>query len=182
MIGSCTNSSCVDLMTVAKMLKGKHLPAGVSLGIAPGSRQVLNTIAKNGALSDLISFGARILESACGFCIGNSLSPRTDSVSVRTSNRNFRGRSGTPNANVYLTSPVVAAAAALTGKLMDPRDLSMPFPKIDMPDHFEIDDSMIILPLEPEARARVTISRGPNIGEPPVNEPMPSDIKGIINI
>jgi len=114
LIGSCTNSSYVDLMTVAQMVKGKHLPAGVSLGIAPGSRQVLNTIAKNGALSDLISFGARILESACGFCIGNSLSPRTDSVSVRTSNRNFRGRSGTPSANVYLTSPVVAAAAALT--------------------------------------------------------------------
>jgi len=182
LIGSCTNSSYVDLMTVAQMVKGKHLPAGVSLGIAPGSRQVLNTIAKNGALSDLISFGARILESACGFCIGNSLSPRTDSVSVRTSNRNFRGRSGTPSANVYLTSPVVAAAAALTGKLMDPRELNMAFPKIEMLDHFEIDDSMIIPPLEPEARARIKISRGPNIGEPPVNEPMPSDIIGQVTI
>jgi len=182
MIGSCTNSSYVDLMTVARMVKGKHLPAGVSLGIAPGSRQVLNTIAKNGALSDLISFGARILESACGFCIGNSLSPRTDSVSVRTSNRNFKGRSGTPNANVYLTSPVVAAVAALTGKLMDPRDLNTAFPKIKMPDHFEIDDSMIIPPLEPEARARIKISRGPNIGEPPVNGPLPSDIKGLVTI
>jgi len=182
MIGSCTNSSYVDLMTVARMVKGKHLPAGVSLGIAPGSRQVLNTISKNGALSDLISFGARILESACGFCIGNSLSPRTDSVSVRTSNRNFKGRSGTPNANVYLTSPVVAAAAALTGKLMDPRDLNAAFPKIKMPDHFEIDDSMIIPPLEPEARARIKISRGPNIGEPPVNGPLPSDIKGLVTI
>jgi aconitate hydratase len=182
MIGSCTNSSYVDLMTVARMVRGKHLPAGVSLGIAPGSRQVLNTIAKNGALSDLISFGARILESACGFCIGNSLSPRTDSVSVRTSNRNFKGRSGTPNANVYLTSPVVAAVAALTGKLMDPRDLNAAFPKIKMPDHFEIDDSMIIPPLEPEARARIKISRGPNIGEPPVNGPMPSDIKGTVTI
>jgi len=182
MIGSCTNSSYVDLMTVARMVKGKHLPAGVSLGIAPGSRQVLNTIAKNGALSDLISFGARILESACGFCIGNSLSPRTDSVSVRTSNRNFRGRSGTPNANVYLTSPVVAAVAALTGKLMDPRDLNATFPKIKMPDHFEIDDSMIIPPLEPEARARIKISRGPNIGEPPVNGPLPNDIKGLVTI
>ncbi|MCX6668551.1 MAG: aconitate hydratase [Methanothrix sp.] len=182
MIGSCTNSSYVDLMTVARVVNGKHLPAGVSLGIAPGSRQVLNTIAKNGALSDLISFGARILESACGFCIGNSLSPRTDSVSVRTSNRNFKGRSGTPNANVYLTSPVVAAVAALTGKLMDPRDLNAAFPKIKMPDHFEIDDSMIIPPLEPEARARIKISRGPNIGEPPVNGPLPTDIKGLVTI
>ena len=182
MIGSCTNSSYVDLMTVAEMTKGKRLPAGVSLGIAPGSRQVLNTIARNGALSDLISFGARILESACGFCIGNSLSPRTDSVSVRTSNRNFKGRSGTPDANVYLTSPVVAAAAALTGKLSDPRNLGISFPKINMPDRFEIDDSMIIAPLAPGARTKIKISRGPNIGEPPVNGPMPEEILGKITI
>jgi len=182
MIGSCTNSSYVDLMTVAEMTKGKRLPAGVSLGIAPGSRQVLNTLARNGALSDLISFGARILESACGFCIGNSLSPRTDSVSVRTSNRNFKGRSGTPDANVYLTSPVVAAAAALTGKLSDPRTLGIAFPKINMPDRFEIDDSMILPPLAPGARAKIKISRGPNIGEPPVNGPMPEEIKGKITI
>jgi len=182
MIGSCTNSSYVDLMTVAEMTKGKRLPAGVSLGIAPGSRQVLNTIARNGALSDLISFGARILESACGFCIGNSLSPRTDSVSVRTSNRNFKGRSGTPDANVYLTSPVVAAAAALTGKLSDPRTLGIAFPKINMPDRFEIDDSMIIHPLAPKDRAEIKISRGPNIGEPPVNGPMPEEILGKITI
>ena len=182
MIGSCTNSSYVDLMTVAEMTKGRRLPAGVSLGIAPGSRQVLNTLARNGALSDLISFGARILESACGFCIGNSLSPRTDSVSVRTSNRNFKGRSGTPDANVYLTSPVVAAAAALTGKLSDPRTLGIAFPKINMPDRFEIDDSMILPPLAPGARAKIKISRGPNIGEPPVNGPMPEEIKGKITI
>ena len=182
MIGSCTNSSYVDLMTVAEMTKGKRLPAGVSLGIAPGSRQVLNTIARNGALSDLISFGARILESACGFCIGNSLSPRSDSVSVRTSNRNFKGRSGTPDAKVYLTSPVVAAAAALTGKLSDPRTLGIAFPKINMPDRFEIDDSMIIAPLAPGARTKIKISRGPNIGEPPVNGPMPEEILGKITI
>lgn len=182
MIGSCTNSSFVDLMTVAEMVRGRHLPGGVSLGIAPGSRQVLNTIARNGALSDLISFGARILESACGFCIGNSLSPETDSVSVRTSNRNFNGRSGTPSANVYLTSPVVAAAAALTGRLTDPRDLKMSFPRIEMPEHFEIDDSMIILPLPRELRSGVEIQRGPNIGEPPVNGPMPEEIRGIVTI
>lgn len=182
MIGSCTNSSFVDLMTVAEMVRGRHLPGGVSLGIAPGSRQVLNTIARNGALSDLISFGARILESACGFCIGNSLSPKTDSVSVRTSNRNFKGRSGTSGANVYLTSPVVAAAAALTGRLTDPGNLKIAFPRIEMPEHFEIDDSMIIPPLPQELRARVAIQRGPNIGEPPVNGPMPEELKGVVTI
>jgi aconitate hydratase len=182
MIGSCTNSSYVDLMTVASMVKGRSLPAGVSLGIAPGSRQVLNTIARNGALSDLIAFGARILESACGFCIGNSMSPRTDSVSVRTSNRNFKGRSGTPNANVYLTSPVVAAAAALTGRLTDPRRLEMSYPMIEMPDRFEIDDGMIIRPLPPKLRSDVRICRGPNIGEPPQNAPMPEDIRGTVTI
>lgn len=182
MIGSCTNSSYVDLMTVAAIVKGQRLPEGVSLGIAPGSRQVLNTIAKNGALSDLISFGARILESACGFCIGNSLSPRTDSVSVRTSNRNFKGRSGTPNANVYLTSPVAAAGAALTGILTDPRSLKISYPRIEMPEHFEIDDSMIVPPLPESARSGATIRRGPNIGEPPFNTPMPENIQGVATI
>jgi len=182
MIGSCTNSSYVDLMTVAAMLKGRHLPAGVSLGIAPGSRQVLSMITRNGALGDLISFGARILESSCGFCIGNSMSPCTDSVSVRTSNRNFKGRSGTPSANVYLTSPLVAAASAITGRLTDPRELKMDYPKIDMPEHFEIDDSMIIPPLPKADRAKTKICRGPNIGEPPVNGPMPEDISGQVTI
>jgi aconitate hydratase len=182
MIGSCTNSSYVDLMTVAQMVKGKRLPVGVSLGIAPGSRQVLGTIAKSGALGDLISFGARILESACGFCIGNSMSPRTDSVSVRTSNRNFKGRSGTPSANVYLTSPVVAAGSALTGILGDPRSFDISYPKIEMPDHFEIDDSMIIPPRPEESRSKILIQRGPNIGEPPVNTPLPEDIAGLATI
>ena len=182
MIGSCTNSSYVDLMTVARMIKGKTLPSGVSLGIAPGSRQVLGTIARNGALSDLITFGARILESSCGFCIGNSMSPCTDSISVRTSNRNFEGRSGTPSANVYLTSPVVAAASAITGRLTDPRDLGMDFPQIEMPEHFEIDDRMIIPPLPAGKRAEIKVCRGPNIGEPPVNGPMPEEIKGIVAI
>jgi len=182
MIGSCTNSSYVDLMTVAQMLKDRHIPPGVSLGVAPGSRQVLSTIAKNGALSDLISSGARILETACGFCIGNSMSPRTDSVSVRTSNRNFQGRSGTETANVYLTSPVVAAAAALAGKFVDPRALAIPCARIEMPARFEIDDSMIIPPLPAGERAGIKIIRGPNIGEPPVNTPMPGDIRGVVAI
>ena len=182
MIGSCTNSSYVDLMTTATMLQGKHLPAGVSLGIAPGSRQVLSSITKNGGLDKLISFGARILESSCGFCIGNSMSPCTDSVSVRTSNRNFKGRSGTATARVYLTSPVVAAASAITGRITDPRDLKMDYPRIDMPEHFEIDDSMIIPPLPAAMRKETKICRGPNIGEPPVNGPMPGDISGQVTI
>ncbi len=182
MIGSCTNSSYVDLMTVARMVKGRKLPEGVSLGIAPGSRQVLSAIAKNGALGDLIEFGARILEASCGFCIGNSMSPCTNSISVRTSNRNFMGRSGTPSANVYLTSPVVAAAAALTGRLSDPRELDMDFPAVQMPDHFHIDDRMIIPPASPDLRAGTTICRGPNIGQPPVNQPLPEDITGCVTI
>ena len=182
MIGSCTNSSYVDLMTVAAMVKGRHLPSGVSLGIAPGSRQVLAALARNGALSDLIAFGARILESSCGFCIGNSMSPCTDSVCVRTSNRNFLGRSGTSSADVYLASPVVAVAAALTGRLTDPRDLGMDYPRIDMPEHFDIDDSMIIPPLPTAERTKIKICRGPNIGEPPVNRPLPEDISGTVTI
>jgi aconitate hydratase len=182
MIGSCTNSSYVDLMTVAAMVKGRRLPPGVSLGIAPGSRQVLSAIARNGALSDLIAFGARILESSCGFCIGNSMSPCTSSISVRTSNRNFKGRSGTPSANVYLTSPVVATAAAITGRLIDPAELGIPFPRIQMPESFEIDDHMIIPPLAPDARAEVNVCRGPNIGQPPVNGPMPEEIAGQVTI
>jgi len=182
MIGSCTNSSYVDLMTVAGMVKGQKLPEGVSLGVAPGSRQVLKMIADNGALADLLAFGARILESACGFCIGNSMSPRTDSVSIRTSNRNFKGRSGTPSANVFLASPTVAAAAALTGKVTDPRTLNLRRLSIEMPDKLEIDDSMITSPLPKAAREGKTIRRGPNIGEPPVNAPLPDEIRGVIAI
>ena len=182
MIGSCTNSSFADLMTVAEMVRGRRLPSSVSLGVAPGSRQVLMMIAENGSLADLIAFGARILESACGFCIGNSISPKTDSVSIRTSNRNFKGRSGTASANVYLASPVVAAAAALRGEIVDPRDLEMEFPRVRMPDRFKVDDSMIIPPLPAADRAKVSIYRGPNIGVPPTNDPMPEDLCGKIAI
>lgn len=182
MIGSCTNSSYVDLMTVARMVKGHHLPLGVSLGVAPGSRQVFRMIAENGALSNLIAFGSRILESACGFCIGNSMSPKTDAVSVRTSNRNFKGRSGTASANVYLASPAVAAAAALKGEITDPRNLEMAFPRIAMSESFLIDDSMITPPLPAEKRPNVTIYRGPNIGAPPANKPLDEEIKGVVAI
>jgi len=182
MIGSCTNSSYVDLMTVAEMVKGRRLVPGVSLGVAPGSRQVLQMIVENGGLGHLLAFGARLLESACGFCIGNSVSPGTDSISIRTSNRNFKGRSGTPSAHVYLASPVVAAAAALKGEIVDPRDLDLDFPRVRMPERFKIDDSMIIPPLPVAERDGVSIYRGPNIGAPPTNDPMPEDLRGKITI
>lgn len=182
-LGSCTNSSYKDLMTVAHILKGKTAHPNVSFVIAPGSRQVLENIARDGGLTDLIHAGARIAESACGFCIGNSQSPKTDSVSLRTSNRNFLGRSGTKSANVYLVSPETAAAAVITGKITDPHDLEkmgVRYPKIKMPDKFYIDDSMFIFPKD--ADKTVKIYRGPNIGDPPASSPMPDTIKGKVTI
>jgi aconitate hydratase len=179
-IGSCTNSSYKDLMTVAKILKGKKVHPSVSFVISPGSKQVIENLAREGALADLYSVGARITEPVCGFCIGNSQSPQTDAVSIRTSNRNFFGRSGTKTANLYLTSPETAAASLLTGKLTDPRDLGMDYPQVEMPEKFYIDDSMILLPSDtPE---KVQIYRGPNIGDPPSNPPMPADISGTVTI
>ena len=179
-IGSCTNSSYKDLMTVAKILKGKTVHPDVSLVISPGSKQVIENLAQEGALEDLYSTGARITEPVCGFCIGNSQSPQTNAISIRTSNRNFFGRSGTKTANLYLASPETAAAAVITGKFTDPRNLSMPYPNVKMPEKFYTDDSMIIPPSKnPE---QVTIYRGPNIGEPPSNDPMPQTIDGVVTI
>ncbi len=179
-IGSCTNSSYKDLMTVAKILKGKKVHPSVGFVISPGSKQVIENLARNGALTDLYSTGTRITEPVCGFCIGNSQSPQTEAVSIRTSNRNFFGRSGTTTANLYLTSPETAAAAVITGKMTDPRDLGMDYPQVEIPEKFYIDDSMIILPSKtPE---QVEIYRGPNIGEPPFNSPMPANITGVITI
>jgi len=179
-IGSCTNSSYKDLMTVAKILKDKKVHPSVSFVISPGSKQVLENLAREGALADLYSTGARITEPVCGFCIGNSQSPQTDAVSIRTSNRNFFGRSGTKTANLYLTSPETAAASLITGKMTDPRDLGMDYPQVEMPEKFYIDDSMILLPSDtPE---QVQIYRGPNIGDPPSNPPMPANISGVVTI
>lgn len=179
-IGSCTNSSYKDLMTVAKILKGKKIHPSVSFVISPGSKQVLENLAREGALADLLSTGARITEPICGFCIGNSQSPQTNAVSIRTSNRNFLGRSGTKSAKLYLTSPETAAAAVITGKMTDPRNLGMDYPRVERPEKFYIDDSMIIPPSDtPE---QVHIYRGPNIGEPPSNTPMPSSISGTVTI
>ncbi len=180
MVGSCTNSSYRDMMLVASMLKGKKVNPDVSFGLAPGSRQVLEMIAKNGALSDIIASGARILESTCGFCIGAGQAPKTEAVSIRTSNRNFEGRSGTKSAKVYLASPETAAAAALTGVITDPRDLGFPYPRITIPAEFWIDDSMILPPSKDPAS--LIVYRGPNIGAPPAGESMPDKIHGVIAI
>lgn len=152
-IGSCTNSSLSDMMKVAAILKGKTVHPDVSLAIAPGSMQVLNMIARNGALSDMISAGARILESACGPCIGMGQSPCSEGISLRTFNRNFEGRSGTADAGIYLVSPEVAAASALTGVLTDPRTLGEA-PEIALPDRFIINDSMVIPPPPLKMRRR----------------------------
>jgi aconitate hydratase len=137
-------------------------------------------IAQNGALADIVTSGARILESTCGFCIGAGQAPRTDAVSIRTNNRNFEGRSGTKSAKVYLASPETAVAAALTGVITDPRDLGIPCPVIEMPGEFWIDDSMVLSPAD--ASDTVTIDRGPNIGDPPKAEPLSDVIKGVVAI
>ena len=174
-IGSCTNSSFVDMMKVAKILKGKPVCPTVSLCIAPGSKQVLNMLAMNGALGDMIGAGARILESACGPCIGMGQSPNSGGISLRTFNRNFEGRSGTKDAGIYLVSPEVAAASALTGYLTDPRDLGEA-PTVEMPEHFTINDNMIEPPAAPEEAASIEVLRGPNIKPFPKTEPLPESI------
>jgi len=181
-IGSCTNSSYKDLVTVAKILKGKTVHPDVSFIMAPGSRQVLENIAQNGYLADLIASGARLMENACGFCIGNGQSPPSGAVSLRTSNRNFYGRSGTKDADVYLISAETAAAAVLTGRLTDPRDLPMAYPEVAMPERFLIDDRMMVKPSDAADRVAVEIIRGPNIGAPPRNELLPDTIAGVVTI
>jgi aconitate hydratase len=180
MVGSCTNSSYRDLMIVASMLKGRRVFPDVSFGVAPGSRQVLEMIARNGAMADIVSAGARILESTCGFCIGSGQAPKTEAVSVRTSNRNFEGRSGTKSAKVYLAGPESAVAAALTGGILDPRDLGITYPEITIPEQFWIDDSMVLPPAKDPLS--VTVYRGPNIGDPPAAEPLPDIIRGVVAI
>ena len=181
LIGSCTNSSYRDLRTAAEILDGKTVYPGVSLGVAPGSREVMLMLAKEGYLEKLIAAGARILESACGFCIGNHMSPGTDAVSLRTSNRNFEGRSGTKSAQVYLVSPEVAALAAIKGEFVDPMQLSSEdYPKVDMPESFIIDDSMFIFP--PDDGADIEIIRGPNIGAPPLNTPIQGDLMVLLQL
>ena len=171
-IGSCTNSSLLDMLKVAAILKGKTVHPDVSLSIAPGSKQVLNMLAQNGALADMIAAGARILESACGPCIGMGFSPNSGGVSLRTFNRNFEGRSGTADAKVYLVSPETAVAAALTGEITDPRDLGLDALHVDLPERFLIDDSAVLAPAAPEDAAQLEVLRGPNIKEFPQGKPV----------
>jgi aconitate hydratase len=178
-VGSCTNSSYLDLMKVASLLKGRKVNPNVEFLIAPGSRQVVRMLIENGALADLIDAGARILEPACGPCIGMGHVPPWEGVSIRTFNRNFEGRSGTPNAKVFLTSPEVAAVAAIFGKIVDPRRLGDP-PKVEIPSSFPVDDSMIIPPSEdPDS---IEVLRGPNIAPIPIPDPLPPSIKAFVLI
>ncbi|GAB4282077.1 MAG: aconitate hydratase [Candidatus Rifleibacteriota bacterium] len=181
MIGSCTNSSYTDLTRVARILKGKTVHPRLSLGISPGSRQVLRMLADEGSLSDLVAAGARLLENACGPCIGMGFAPKSNAVALRTSNRNFEKRSGTDSAKVYLVSPEVAAVAAVEGKFTDPRKWG-DYPEVKMPEKFTIDDSMFIFP--PENGDDVEVIRGPNIAALPVKEEMKNEIlaKALIKV
>ena len=174
-IGSCTNSSYMDMIKVARILKGKTVHPEVSLVIAPGSKQVLTMLAQEGALADMVAAGARILESACGPCIGMGQAPATGAVSLRTFNRNFEGRSGTPSAGVYLVSPETAAASALTGVLTDPRTLG-DAPTVVMPERFVINDNLVVAPAS--EGSDVEVVRGPNIKPFPINKELPREVEG----
>ncbi|OPZ26942.1 MAG: 2,3-dimethylmalate dehydratase large subunit [Lentisphaerae bacterium ADurb.BinA184] len=175
-IGSCTNSSYKDLRLAAEVLSGRQVHPGVSLAVAPGSRQVLGMLAADGSLARLIAAGARILESACGPCIGQGLSPADDCVTVRTFNRNFAGRTGTRNDRCYLVSVETALAAALTGRLVDPASLGIPYPQVQRPRLFKVDDRMLVAP--PADGRGVAIVRKATIGEPPTSPPFPADLNG----
>ncbi len=179
-IGSCTNSSYKDMMTVAAMLDGRMVKSGTSLGISPGSRQVLEMITEAGGLAKMITAGARILESGCGPCIGMGFAPPTNGVSVRSFNRNFEGRSGTKSASVILASPETCAAAALTGEMTDPRRLGIAPISIKMPKKFVLDDKMVIAPLQAEEASTVEIVRGPNIAALPRKERPGAELTGAV--
>lgn len=176
-IGSCTNSSLLDMMKVAYILKGKTCHPDVSLSIAPGSKQVFNMMAQNGILSDLIAAGARILECACGPCIGMGQSPNSHGISLRTFNRNFEGRSGTANGQIYLVSPEVAAVSALTGYLTDPSEVLGDMPEFILPKEYLINDNMVVPPASPEEADAIEVLRGPNIKPFPTTTPLDESIE-----
>ena len=180
-IGSCTNSSLLDMLKVAHILKGKTVNPDVSLAIAPGSKQVLNMLAQNGALSILIDAGARILESACGPCIGMGQSPNSKGISLRTFNRNFEGRSGTKDGQIYLVSPEMAAVSALTGYLTDPRELGE-MPDFKLPEEFIINDNMVVPPASEAEMDSVEILRGPNIKPYPETSPLLETIDAPVSL
>ena len=177
-IGSCTNSSVADMLKVAAILKDKTIHPKVSLSISPGSKQVLSMLAESGALTDMIAAGARVLECACGPCIGMGFSPPSKGVSLRTFNRNFEGRSGTADAKVYLVSPETAATSALTGYITDPTTLGPELP-IEMPQSYHIDDRMILPPASEEEANEVVVMRGPNIKALPIAEPLSDSLQGV---
>lgn len=180
-IGSCTNSSLRDMLRVAKILKGKKIADSVSLSVSPGSRQVLSMLADCGALTDIIESGARVLECACGPCIGMGFSPNSGGVSLRTFNRNFEGRSGTRDAGVYLVSPELAAASALTGYITDPRTLG-DYPEIEMPEKFKVNDSAVIMPEPAETADKIEVRRGPNIKPLPEFIPLSDTISAPLTL
>ena len=180
-IGSCTNSSLLDMLKVANILKGKTVHPDVSLSIAPGSKQVLNMLAENGALSIMIDAGARILESACGPCIGMGQSPNSKGISLRTFNRNFEGRSGTKDGQIYLVSPEVAAISAINGFLTDPRTMG-DMPEFELPEMFKINDNMVVPPAPESEMDNVEILRGPNIKPFPVSEPLAETIDAGVSL
>ena len=181
LIGSCTNSSYAELHRVAEILDGHVVAPYVSLGIAPGSREVMLMLAKDGSLAKMVASGARILESACGFCIGNHQSPGTDAVSLRTNNRNFEGRSGTKSAQVYLVSPETAALSAIVGEFANPLSPhGISFPRSIQIDSFLVDDNMLVFP--PENGSSVEVVRGPNIGDPPASLPLSESIVGFCTL
>ncbi len=177
-IGSCTNSSYKDLLGIAGIMKGKMVHPSVSLGFSPGSRQTLEMISQNGVLGDLITSGARLLESACGPCIGMGFAPPSGGVSVRTFNRNFEGRSGTKDAKVYLASPEVAAACAITGVITDPRDLGVAPKAVDLPETYVLDDRMMIFP--PKEGTGIEVLRGPNIKPLPTRDRISETVTGSV--
>ncbi len=181
-IGSCTNSSLFDMLKAAAMLKDRTIDPSVSMSVSPGSKQVLSMLADCGALSDILASGARLLECACGPCIGMGFSPNSGGVSLRTFNRNFEGRSGTRDAKVYLVSPETAVAAALTGCITDPRELGIPTLQVKLPERFKLDDSAILPPAQPEAAASVEVLRGPNIKACPKGKPVPDSLSVTVGL
>ena len=176
-IGSCTNSSLLDMLKVAAMLKGKTIHPSVSLSVSPGSKQVLTMLSNCGALSDILASGARVLECACGPCIGMGFSPNSGGVSLRTFNRNFLGRSGTKDGQVYLVSPETAVASALTGYITDPTTTAEPL-DIAMPEKFLINDSAVLAPLPEDEAENAQVLRGPNIKEFPKSKPFTDSLSG----
>ncbi len=181
-IGSCTNSSLYDMLKASAIIKGKCVAPGVSMSVSPGSRQVLSMLSECGALNNFILAGARLLECACGPCIGMGFSPNSGGVSLRTFNRNFEGRSGTADAKIYLVSPETAVASAITGEITDPRTLGLEMPEIKMPECFKIDDSGVLAPADPEEAKSVEVLRGPNIKPIPAGKPLTDTLEGELTL